>query len=57
MLIEFYLKYLNFLLVNIDQGEQQRKRPGQNNDNSNTKAPKRATDDYHFDKFRKQFRK
>ncbi|CAG9799015.1 unnamed protein product [Chironomus riparius] len=42
---------------NIDQGEQQRKRPGQNNDNSNTKAPKRATDDYHFDKFRKQFRK
>jgi hypothetical protein len=45
---------------NIDQLEQQKKR--QNPETSeqqqgNSKVPKKATDDYHFDKFKKQFRR
>lgn len=42
-------------IVNIDQPDA-RKRPVKEEE-KNSKMPKKATDDYHFDKFRKQFRK
>lgn len=47
---------------NIDQSEQQKKRQNQDSaavadQQKNSKMPKKATDDYHFDKFKKQFRR
>ena len=45
---------------NIDQMEQQKKRQNQepaDQQKNNSKVPKKATDDYHFDKFKKQFRR
>lgn len=41
---------------NIDQTAQPKKRPAQDED-VGSKIPKKATDDFYFDKFRKQFRK
>lgn len=40
----------------IEQTNQQKKRPAQDEE-ANAKMPKKATDDFYFDKFRKQFRK
>lgn len=45
---------------NIDLMEQQKKRQNQepaDQQKNNSKVPKKATDDYHFDKFKKQFRR
>lgn len=47
----------NFSTVNIEQTEQQKKRQNKDEDQRNSKMPKKATDDYHFDKFKKQFRR
>lgn len=52
----YAVNFIQHHRFNIDQTIQQRKRPAQTEE-VNTKAPKKATDDYHFDKFRKQFRK
>lgn len=48
----------SWFLVNIEQTDQQKKRQNQDNEaRNNSKVPKKATDDYHFDKFKKQFRR
>lgn len=54
-----------FFAVNIDDSEQRRRRQKmqeeqrQRNQGEGSQKPgiKRATDDYHYDKFRKQFRR
>lgn len=61
---KFILKYLmkirltifKFFSVNIDTSEQ-RKRQNEEDSQVISKMPKKATDDYHFDKFKKQFRR
>ncbi|KAG5675423.1 hypothetical protein PVAND_005329 [Polypedilum vanderplanki] len=53
----FAVNFVQHHRFDIDQQQEQKKKQGQNEEKPNTKAPKRATDDYHFDKFRKQFRK
>jgi hypothetical protein len=52
----YAVNFVQHQRFNIDQTAQPKKRPAQNEDVS-SKMPKKATDDYHFDKFRKQFRK
>lgn len=52
------------MTVNIDDSENKRRRQKQleqqrerNRDGTNKTGVKRATDDYHYDKFKKQFRR
>lgn len=49
--------YLIFFSVNIDQPDNRKRQAAAKDEEVNSKQPKKATDDYHFDKFRKQFRK
>jgi hypothetical protein len=51
----YAVNFVQHQRFNIDQTEQ-RKRSAQEEETQG-KMPKKATDDYHFDKFRKQFRK
>lgn len=57
----YAVNFIQHNRFNIDQMEQQKKRQNQDaktdQQQHNSKVPKKATDDYHFDKFKKQFRR
>ncbi len=53
----FAVNFIQHHRFNVDQNNQQQKKRPAPDEEANSKMPKKATDDYHFDKFRKQFRK
>lgn len=62
-LFRFSLCFVFFRTVNIEDAESKRRRQRQqeererNGEGGQRFGMKRATDDYHYDKFRKQFRR
>lgn len=63
IITEFAIIYFPSSPVNIDDAESRRRRQKmqeereQQRDGNQKTGMKRATDDYHYDKFRKQFRR
>lgn len=52
-----FVQHHRFNIESNNQNQQNKKRQGPQEEEANAKMPKKATDDFYFDKFRKQFRK